>query len=112
MHGGDWPLRPQNGNDHKQQVARYQQNGAILPRCEVRKGTHGVRVVIPVESMVVQRFLPKPVLVHAVQNGKVLVDLVKEDLLPPWAFTVWIQLIGPVGVLDESTESRGILLPV
>jgi hypothetical protein len=59
------------------------EKGAELPRCEVRKGTHGVWVVALVECMVVERLLWK--VIHGnprpMQHGKVFVDLVKEDLL-------------------------------
>jgi hypothetical protein len=87
------------------------EEGGELSRCKVRKGTHGIWVVVPVIRMIVERLIPKPLHGHPVQRGKVSIYLLKKNLLRPWGGTARIKLFGPVRVLDESTETRSILIP-
>jgi hypothetical protein len=68
--------------------------------------------MIPVERVVVQRLLSKPSDGFSMQLGEVTIYLLKENLLRLRAFTVWVQLLGPVGFLDEGTETAGVLIPM
>lgn len=86
--------------------------GVEITWCEMGEGTHGVRVRIPVECMVVQRLIPKRFLGHPMQRGKVSIDLIKKDLLRRWSFAVRVKLFGPVRILDEGTITGSVLVPV
>jgi len=57
------------------------EKGADLPRRELREGTRGIWVVVPIECMVVQRLILQLFHGHPVQRGKVSIDLFKKDLL-------------------------------
>ena len=91
----------------------FREKGAELPRCKIRKGIYGVRVLGPIKCMVVQRLTHKIIHSHIVQRCKIFIDLIKEDLLRRWTFAVWVELLfGLVRGLHGGTVTGGILIPV